>query len=71
MIELQPCPRCGGPRTVSWDNGIHFCANCHFRWRPATDPADAAAAQFTTAELERLETYRRAGDAGFFNDGAV
>jgi ribosomal protein L37AE/L43A len=69
-IQEQPCPRCANPKTVRVA-GVSFCFNCHLQWSGSheTPQPDAEPAyEFTASELARLEIYRNAVRAGFYNE---
>ena len=75
-IVEQPCPRCAIRRSVSFGRLGSYCYNCKFRWNgfgsatPITRPVQVHVAEypFGVAELARLEIFRAAVRAGFYNE---
>jgi hypothetical protein len=78
-IVERPCPRCGIRRSVRFGRLGSYCFNCKFRWHgsdsatPITRPRHVRVAEypFGPAELTRLEIYRAAVQAGFYNEWPV
>jgi hypothetical protein len=79
MIVEKRCPRCGIRRTMLLGSYGSFCYNCRLQWGCETPTTDAGANRsrslmvapaypFSTAELVRLQRYRRAIRQGVFND---
>ncbi len=63
MIDQQRCLECGRATVLRFGPTVYRCSHC--RYRPFLD---AALANFSAAELDRLEAYRRAVAAGFYHD---
>ena len=72
-IQQVHCPRCAIRRTVRIGrSNLSFCFNCRMQWRPgygAPTSARATAPAIDPVLQARLENYRAAVQAGFYNDG--
>jgi hypothetical protein len=76
--QYSSCPHCGIKRTVRLGfSSISLCMNCRTQWQPnvsSVSPATNPMLErqqpypFSSAELARLEIYRRAVAAGFYAD---
>jgi ribosomal protein L37AE/L43A len=67
--QQSTCPQCGIQRTVrAGGSGISVCMNCRAQWTAGPAIEREHTYPFTPAELNRLEIYRRAIAAGFYND---
>jgi hypothetical protein len=68
LIQERACPRCAIRRTVRLGQGGSLCFNCHFQWTPEPVALGPSGWVFERAERARLEIYRAAVRAGFYND---
>jgi hypothetical protein len=78
-IVEQRCPRCAIQHTVRFGHLGSYCFNCRFRWHASGCTTRVQSPMhfhvmeypFGPAELTRLENYRAAVKAGFYNDWPV
>jgi ribosomal protein L37AE/L43A len=73
VIQQGRCPSCGRAQTVYVGAVVNLCLKCRFHWSlpDALSPelaANATLTDFSQAELQRLDVFRRAVAAGYYSD---
>jgi hypothetical protein len=77
LIQERACPRCGIRRTVRLGfSQISVCFNCRWQWGepsslPGLQVAGSIVDTISPAEIKRLEIYRLAAGAGFYDERPV
>ena len=72
IINESRCPRCKIKRTVRLPRpNSNYCFNCRYLWKAdgsSVEVEESVSYSFEPAELARLEIYRAAVRAGFYNE---